>query len=129
MGKVLLLHCAEGGKKALKRITQLGHKFPGNIQAFELPCTGRVNDVLLMETLQDGFDGVLVIGCHKENCKYLDGNMRAEKRVNHVRKILADAGIDKKQADMVFVAPDEGNRLSRIIADFRLQITNPKSKI
>jgi coenzyme F420-reducing hydrogenase delta subunit len=44
--------------------------------------------------------------------------MRAEKRVNHVQKILADAGIDKKQVDMVFVAPDEGNRLSRIIKDF-----------
>jgi coenzyme F420-reducing hydrogenase delta subunit len=118
MEKVLLLHCAESGKKALSRMVQLGHKLPGNIQTFELPCTGRVNDVLLMETLQDGFDGVLVIGCHKENCKYLDGNMRAEKRVNHVQKILADAGIDKKQVDMVFVAPDEGNRLSRIIKDF-----------
>ena len=82
-----------------------------------------------METLQDGFDGVLVIGCHKDNCKYLDGNMRAEKRVNHVKKILGDAGIDQKYVDMVFVAPDEGSRLSRIIADFRLQITNSKSKI
>jgi coenzyme F420-reducing hydrogenase delta subunit len=118
MEKLLLLHCAESGKKALQRMIQLGHKLPGNIQTFELPCTGRVNDVLLMETLQDGFDGVLVIGCHKDNCKYLDGNMRAEKRVNHVQKILADAGIDKKHVDMVFVAPDEGNRLSRIIKDF-----------
>ena len=118
MEKLLLLHCAESGKKALDRMTQRGHKLPGNIQTFELPCTGRVNDVLLMETLQDGFDGVLVIGCHKENCKYLDGNMRAEKRVNHVKQILADAGIDKKHVEMVFVAPDEGARLSGIIQDF-----------
>jgi coenzyme F420-reducing hydrogenase delta subunit len=116
--RVLLLHCAESGKKALHRMAQLGHKLPGDARTFELPCTGRVNDVLLMETLQDGFDGVLVIGCHKDNCKYLDGNMRAEKRVNHVEKILADAGIDKKYVDMVFVAPDEGSRLSRVIKDF-----------
>jgi coenzyme F420-reducing hydrogenase delta subunit len=67
MEKVLLLHCAESGKKALQRMIQLGHKLPGNIQTFELPCTGRVNDVLLMETLQDGFDGVLVIGCQYRN--------------------------------------------------------------
>lgn len=118
MEKLLLLHCAESGKKALQRMTQLGHTLPGEVRTFELPCTGRVNDVLLMETLQDGFAGVLVIGCHKDNCKYLDGNMRAEKRVNHVKKLLADAGIDQKYVDMVFVAPDEGNRLSEIIQDF-----------
>jgi coenzyme F420-reducing hydrogenase delta subunit len=116
--KLLLLHCAEGAKRALHRMTQLGHKLPRDVRTFELPCTGRVNDVLLMETLQDGFDGVLVIGCHKDNCKYLDGNMRAEKRVNHVQKILADAGIEKKYVAMVFVAPDEGARLSGIIQDF-----------
>ena len=118
MEKLLLLHCAESGKKVLQRMTQLGHKLPGDVRTFELPCTGRVNDVLLMETLQDGFDGVLVIGCHKDNCKYLDGNMRAEKRVDHVKQILTDAGIDKKHVEMVFVAPDEGARLSGIIQDF-----------
>ncbi len=116
--RVLLLHCAESGKKALHKMTQLGYKLPEDVRAFELPCTGRVNDVLLMETLQDGFDGILVIGCHKDNCKYLDGNMRAEKRMNHVKKILTDAGIDRKYVDMVFIAPDEGSKLSRMITDF-----------
>jgi coenzyme F420-reducing hydrogenase delta subunit len=117
MEKLLLLHCAESGKKALQRMTQLGHTLPGGVRTFELPCTGRVNDVLLMETLQDGFDGVLVIGCHKDNCKYLDGNLRAEKRVNHVKQILADAGIEQKSVNMVFVAPDEGKKLAQMIKD------------
>ena len=96
-------------------MTQLGYKLPEDVRTFELPCTGRVNDVLLMETLQDGFDGVVVVACHKENCKYLDGNLRAEKRVNHVKKILVDAGIDQKYVDIIFVAPDEGSKLSRRI--------------
>ena len=98
-------------------MTQLGYKLPADVRTFELPCTGRVNDVLLMETLQDGFDGVLVVGCNKENCKYLNGNLRAEKRVDHVKRILADAGIDK-YVDMIFVAPDEGSKLSRRITEF-----------
>ena len=113
--KLLLLHCAESGEKALHKMTQLGYKLPEDVRTFELPCTGRVNDVLLMETLQDGFDGVVVVACHKENCKYLDGNLRAEKRVNHVKKILVDAGIDQKYVDIIFVAPDEGSKLSRRI--------------
>ena len=109
-------------------MTQRGHKLPGDVRTFELPCTGRVNDVLLMQTLQDGFAGVLVIGCHKENCKYLDGNLRAEKRVKHVEKILTDAGIDQKYVEMVFIAPDEGNRLSGIIQDFYGKVNQLKSE-
>jgi len=113
--RLLLLHCAESGKKALQKMTQLGYKLSEDVRTFELPCTGRVNDVLLMETLQDGFDGVVVVACHKENCKYLDGNLRAEKRVNHVKKILVDAGIDQKYVEIIFVAPDEGSKLSQRI--------------
>jgi len=125
--KILLLHCAESGKKALHKMTQLEYALPEDVSTFELPCTGRVNETLLMEALEDGFDSIMVIACHKENCKYLDGNLRAEKRVSRVRKILAEAGIDNKHVDMMFIAPDEGRKLLRRILDFRLQIE--KSKI
>ncbi len=132
--KLLLLHCAESGKKALDKMTELGPALPEDVRTFELPCSGRVNEALLLDALQDGFDGVMVIACHKENCKYLDGNLRAEKRIVRVKKILSDAGINNKYVDMMFIAPDEARKLSRRILDFRLQILdcglkNLKSKI
>ena len=116
--RLLLLHCAESGKKALAKMAQLGQPLPADARMFELPCTGRVNEALLMEVFEDGVDGIIVIACHKENCKYLDGNLRAEKRVNRVGKILAEAGIDNKYVEMIFVAPDESRKLSRRIQKF-----------
>jgi len=113
--KTLVLHCAESGKKALSRMSELGYRIPEPVRTFELPCTGRINEVLLMETLQDGFSRVLVVACHKENCKYLDGNLRAEKKVNRVRKILAGAGVADKSIEMVFISPDEGRKLYKLI--------------
>ena len=118
MGKLLLFHCAESGKKALEKIEQLGYSLPENVRAFELPCTGRVNEALLMKAFEDGFDAIMVAACHKENCKYLDGNLRAEKRVARFEDILAKAGLDDKHLKIVFTSPDEGRKLFRNIQDF-----------
>jgi F420-non-reducing hydrogenase iron-sulfur subunit len=112
---LLVIHCAEGAAKALQTMGQHGLRLPQGVKTLELPCSGRVNDVLLMENLQNGVGGVLVVGCRRENCKYLDGNMRAEKKVERVKKLLAGAGIADRFVDMAFAAPDEGKKLHEAI--------------
>lgn len=115
---VLVIHCAQGGAEALRRMRQLGYRLPASVRTFELACTGRVSEPILMEALQDGAGGVLVVGCRKDACKYLDGNCRAEKRVSRVREILHDAGIGQKTVEMLFTAPDEGGALYRAVRGF-----------
>ena len=56
------------------------------------------------------------------NCRYLDGNLRAEGKINRIRQILSEAGIEGKAVDIVFVAPDEGGKLSRRIQEFQEQM-------
>ena len=117
--EVLLIHCAEGAKKALRRMTELGHTIPGEVATFELPCTGSVNEVLLLEILEADFKNIIVLGCHKDNCRYMNGNLRAEKRIHRVNKLLQDAGIQNgktdRQVKMIFIAPDEGLKLHQEI--------------
>jgi coenzyme F420-reducing hydrogenase delta subunit len=109
--QILIIHCAEGGKKALARMSEEGCRLPPDFKTFELPCTGRVNEVLLMESLQNGVKSVVVLGCRKDNCRYLDGNLKAEKKVLRVKKLLEDAGIRDRSVVMLFTAPDEGRKL------------------
>jgi F420-non-reducing hydrogenase iron-sulfur subunit len=92
-------------------MANLDLRLPEEVRTFELPCTGRVNEVMLMQTLQDGVAGVIVVGCHNGNCKHLDGNLRAQKRVARVEKLLNDAGIRDKLVGIHFTAPDEGKKL------------------
>ena len=115
---ILIIHCAEGAKKALTRMSEEGHKLPPQFKTFELPCTGSVNEVLLMEYLQNGSAGVVVLGCRKENCKHMDGNLKAERKVARVKKLLSEAGIDGKFVEMVFTAPDEGKRLHNTLLGY-----------
>jgi len=121
---ILIMHCAEGAKKALARMTEEGLKLPAQFKTFELPCTGRVSDVLLMETLQNGVAGIVVLGCRRENCKYLDGNLKAERKVARVKKLLTEVGAQGKFVEMVFTAPDEAKKLHATL----LELGEPKKQ-
>ena len=121
--KILLIHCAESGSRALQNLGAHGTKLTGNIKTFELPCSGRINDVLVMETLEHGYDGVLIVACRKDNCRYLDGNLRAGARIERVQALLKDAGIEGKAVDIIYTAPDEGIRLSKRIQEFQSSLT------
>lgn len=115
---ILIMHCKEGAKKALARMTEEGYTLPPHFKTFELPCTGSVNEVLLMENLQNGAAGVIVLGCRKENCKHLDGNLKAERKVARIKNMLSEAGVEGRFVEMVFAAPDEGKRLHDTLLGF-----------
>lgn len=116
--RILLLHCAESGRRALQNIRQNGASLPLGVRTFELSCTGRVNEVLLMESLEKGFEGIVVVACHKENCRFLDGNLRAEAGVLRIKRLLSDAEIAGKDVEILFVSPDEGLSLVRKLDDW-----------
>lgn len=120
--KILLIHCAENSKRALSRMQQLGITLPPEIQTIEIPCNGRVGTEALLEHLGNGFDGVLVAACHKQNCRHLDGNLRAEKRVAGIKQLLTGASISGKFVDIVFTGPGEGRGLQQKIKAFINQV-------
>ena len=126
---ILIVHCAEGAKKALARMTEEGYKLPARFKTFELPCTGGVNEVMLMESLSNGVSGVVVLGCRRENCKHLDGNLKAGRKVARVKQLLSDAGAEGRFVEMVYAAPDEGKKLHNTLLGFtRSQAAEEKTK-
>ena len=109
---------------------RLGYRLPASVRTFEMACTGRVSEPILMESLLDGAAGILVVGCRKDNCKFLDGNVRAEKRVSRVCTLLHDAGIGGKMVEMHLTAPDEGIGLYRAVRGFCEKVAqNPPSVV
>jgi F420-non-reducing hydrogenase iron-sulfur subunit len=74
--------------------------YPANVKLIRVPCTGRVDDVHLMKAFEQGMDGVFVAGCLEGECHYLRGNLRAKKRVGHVKGILTALGINPERLQM-----------------------------
>ncbi len=83
-------------------------EYPKNIKIIRVPCTGKVDVMHLLRSIQKGADGVYVVGCLEGNCHYNEGNFRARERVNHVRSLLEEVGLEGDRVRMYNLSSGEG---------------------
>lgn len=65
------------------------------INTISLPCSGRVNLLYLLKAIETGSDGVLLLTCPIGECTYIQGNLRAQKRIEAVDDLLVEAGLER----------------------------------
>jgi coenzyme F420-reducing hydrogenase delta subunit/ferredoxin len=93
-------------------------KYPANLRAVRVPCSGRVSPEIVMRTFDQGADGVLVLGCHIGECHYETGNHRTAKRFPILHSLMTFAGLEEERLRLDWVSASEGERFSRIVNDF-----------
>jgi F420-non-reducing hydrogenase iron-sulfur subunit len=67
------------------------------IKSVKLPCSSMIREVFLLRAFEAGSDAVIVLGCPEGTCRYVQGNLRSQKRVERVKKMLDDIGIGAKR--------------------------------
>ncbi len=87
-----------------------------------MPCTARLDLNFILKALQEGADGVLIVGCHPGDCAYKTGNLGAERRVRFARKLVGQLGMNEERVKMVFVSAAEGEQFAKHINDFAKKI-------
>lgn len=97
-------------------------QYPDNIRIVRVPCTGKVDVKFLLDAFENGADGVMVAGCLEGDCHYMTGNLRARRRVNRTRKILADVGIEPERLEMYNLSSGQGPRFAEITTEFTERI-------
>lgn len=105
--------------------------YPQNIRIIRVPCSGRVDPLLVVKCFQRGADGVLVSGCHPGDCHYTEGNYHTRRRFALLREFLDYLGIAKERLRVEWVSASEGQRFSELVSDFtaELAMLGPRSKI
>ena len=93
-------------------------KYPANLRAVRVPCSGRVSPELIMRAFDQGADGVLVLGCHIGECHYDSGNHRTAKRMPALHTLLTFSGLEPERLRLDWVSASEGERFSRIVSEF-----------
>ena len=96
--------------------------YPGNVKVIQVPCTGRVDIVHLLRAIEDGADGVYVAGCMEGECHFLEGNLRARKRVNYAKKTLEELGIEPERIEMFNLSSAMGPRFAEIAREMTERI-------
>jgi coenzyme F420-reducing hydrogenase delta subunit len=93
-------------------------KYASNVRIVRFPCTGRVDFMLLLKAFAHGADGVIVSGCHPNDCHYTSGNFHARRRWV-VFKTLADfLGLDVNRVRFSWVSAAEGAKWAEIVNTF-----------
>jgi len=96
--------------------------YPTNIRIIRLMCSGRVDPVIVLETLAQGADGVLVMGCHPGDCHYIEGNLHVERKIRMLKKLLAKTGLEPERLRLEWVSASEGGLFAELVTDFTNQI-------
>ena len=63
-----------------------------SIRAIMMPCSSKVEVPYVLKILEAGADGVEIIACPEQSCKFLVGSLRAEKRIEYIRGLLEKIG-------------------------------------
>lgn len=87
-----------------------------------LPCTGRIEEALLLNAFENGADGVMVIGCLEGDCHYINGNIRAKARVRRVYGILDQIKIGPDRIRMYNLSAGEGSKFAQYANEFVDQV-------
>ena len=99
--EIYLFHCSNSlDTEALRR--SLGEREKDNtFKTISLPCSGKMELIYLLKAFESGADGVVLITCKHGECKYLEGNLRAQKRTEAVRTLLEEIGLDKGRMKLI----------------------------
>ncbi len=103
-------------------------QYPPNVRIVRLPCTGRLEVNMILDAFVDGADGVLVAGCEPGGCHFIKGNLRARKRVDYTRTLLAEAGIDPDRLEMHYIAASQGPLFAETSRQFTEKILQLKQQ-
>ncbi len=98
-------------------------QYPVNVRIIRLPCTGKVDAIHLMKAFEDGADGVFVAGCLEGQCHYLEGNLRAKKRVTYVKRLLTEVQIEPERVEMFNLSSAMGGRFAEIVEEMTQRVT------
>ena len=93
-------------------------QYPASIKIVRLPCSGKADVNMILQAFVDGADGVMVAGCEPGSCHFIQGNLRAVKRVGHTKELLKEAGIDPERLEMYHIAASQGPLFARTAKEF-----------
>jgi coenzyme F420-reducing hydrogenase delta subunit len=71
--------------------------------------------MLLMKAFANGADGIIVSGCHPNDCHYTSGNFHAKRRWIMFRELMDFMGIDMNRITFSWVSAAEGAKWADVV--------------
>jgi len=81
-----------------------------------------LNPSLVFEAFFNGADGVIIAGCHPQDCHYDSGFMKTANRFESIKEMLGGAGIKENRVKIESISAGEGEKFARVISEFKSEL-------
>lgn len=99
-----------------------GMSMPPNFHLIRVMCIGRINQALILRAFEFGADGVILLECTDEDCRYGPGPEVGHENVHRVRRILHLLGIRQERLVERTFGAHEKEELVRTLWNFREEV-------
>ena len=111
--KITVFHCINAFSDRRSSAVTGGDGFETRL--VKLACSSMVKDVYLLRAFEAGADAVVVLVCPERQCRYLEGNIRAKKRVERLKILLDEIDFDSRRLSIFNLAPGDEAAVAEII--------------
>lgn len=86
-----------------------------NMRPIRVMCSARVDPQFVLKAFREGADGVMIAGCHPGECHYVEGNIKALRRITLLKRMLRQWGIEEERVQVVWASASEGIVLAKAV--------------
>ena len=86
--------------------------YPSELRVLQIPCSGRIDMLEVLHAFEQGADGVMVAGCLEGDCHFRTGNLVARSRVERLKGMIADIGIEPERLEMFNMSAAMGRQFA-----------------
>jgi len=98
-------------------------KYAANMRIIRVMCSGRMDPQFILEALAKGADGVLIGGCHPNDCHYSEGNYKCLRRFQLLKRMLKDMGLEDDRVRLEWISAAEGDKVKFVMNDMVAKVT------
>ena len=118
--RILVLACENDAYPALDMGAMQGNLYSQWARVIPVRCLGSVNTIWITDSLNSGYDGIMLMGCQKgENyqCHFVRGSQMAHERMSKIDDTLEQLNLEKERVATYEVAITDIERAPKLIND------------
>ena len=97
-------------------------QYPANVRIIRTMCMGRVDPAFVIKALEMGADGVLVTGCHFEDCHYSFGARNSAEQYKKIENLVRLVGFEEGRIRQEFISAAEFPKFARVVNEMVEQV-------
>ena len=119
---VIAFCCSRGPYMAADTAGALKQQSSPCVIIIKVNCIGDLSREIILESLQQGIDGIMILGCPPGECRYRHGDMHIVNQAGNIRAYLRHNRINPDRLMLGWLSSVDGTRIAGIMNTFARRI-------